>query len=239
MVRAARPNPTTATPPARAADEAGTRLRLVEAAGEVFADRGFRDATVREICGAAGVNLAAVNYHFGDKQGLYLASLRYSMAAARDLHPVEAPAGTDARERLRHFVHALMRRMLGEGRPAWHARLMAREMVDPTDALETVVDEMIRPSFAVLARAVADLMGERSTRSERVKLACHGVIGQCMVYRHCMPVLRLLGTQPAAGTTATHLADHIADFSLGAIDGMARRVDAGHGVPARQGGHRR
>ncbi len=219
MVRALRAIPTADAP----GDEAGTRLRLVEAAGEVFADQGFRDATVRDICAAAGVNLAAVNYHFGDKRGLYLASLRYSMAAARDLHPVEAPAGSDARERLRHFVHALMRRMLGEGRPAWHAKLMAREMVDPTDALDTVVDEMIRPAFGVLARAVADLLGERSTRSERVKLACHGVIGQCMVYRHCMPVLRLLGTQPAAGTTASDLADHIAAFSLAAIDGTTRR----------------
>jgi AcrR family transcriptional regulator len=180
------------------------------------------------------VNLASVNYHFGDKQGLYVASLRYSMAAARDLHPVEAPAGTDARERLRHFVHALMRRMLGEGRPAWHAKLMAREMVDPTDALETVVDEMIRPAFGVLARTIADLMGERSARSESVKLACHGVIGQCLVYRHCMPVLRLLGTQPATGTTTADLADHIAGFTLAAIEGMARRGAATPG-----GGRRR
>ena len=234
MVRVAKPIPTLSPKSERTPDEAGTRLRLVEAAGEVFADRGFRDATVREICAAAGVNLASVNYHFGDKQGLYLASLRYSMAAARDLHPVEAPAGTDARERLRHFVHALMRRMLGEGRPAWHARLMAREMVDPTDALETVVEEMIRPAFGVLAKAVADLMGERSTRSERVKLACHGVIGQCLVYRHCMPVLRLLGTQPATGTTTADLADHIADFSLAAIEGMSRR-----GAATPHGGRRR
>ena len=161
------------------------------------------------------------------------------MAAARDLHPVEAPAGSDARERLRHFVHALMRRMLGEGRPAWHAKLIAREMVDPTDALDTVVDEMIRPAFGVLARAVADLLGERSTRSERVKLVCHGVIGQCMVYRHCMPVLRLLGTQPAAGTTASDLADHIAAFSLAAIDGTARRAATTPRVGAGSHGGRR
>jgi hypothetical protein len=67
-----------------------------------------------------------------------------------------------------------------------------------------------------------------------VKLACHGVIGQCLVYRHCMPVLRLLGTQPATGTTTADLADHIADFSLAAIEGMSRR-----GAATPHGGRRR
>ncbi|MGA9754367.1 MAG: TetR family transcriptional regulator, partial [Desulfobaccales bacterium] len=52
-----------------------TRQRLLEAAGEVFAKKGFRNTTIREICRRARANLAAVNYHFGDKERLYLAVL--------------------------------------------------------------------------------------------------------------------------------------------------------------------
>ncbi|MGH7929608.1 MAG: TetR family transcriptional regulator, partial [Candidatus Binatia bacterium] len=55
----------------------GTEQRLLEAAGEIFAEYGYRSATVRQICEKAKANIAAINYHFGDKDGLYLAVLRH------------------------------------------------------------------------------------------------------------------------------------------------------------------
>lgn len=53
-----------------------TRERILDAAEQVFATHDFAEATVRPITAAAGVNLAAVNYHFGSKEALYLAVLR-------------------------------------------------------------------------------------------------------------------------------------------------------------------
>ena len=66
-----------------------TRDRLLMAAGEVFAEKGFDKATVREICQAANVqNIAAVNYYFGDKERLYIESVKRAHQVQIDLVPL-------------------------------------------------------------------------------------------------------------------------------------------------------
>src|SRR4051794_4834505 len=93
---------------------AATRQRLVETAGEVFAERGFRAATVRDICKKAGANVAAVNYHFGGKEGLYAEVLRFAHTCAMTKYPPDMglkPKAT-ARERLHAFVRSFLFRVL-------------------------------------------------------------------------------------------------------------------------------
>src|SRR5918993_366458 len=93
-----------------------TRQRLLDAAGEVFAEHGFRAATVREICRRADANVAAVNYHFGDKEKLYAAVLEYAHRCAMQNVPSAPATGATPEQRLRGFVHAMIRGFLGEGR---------------------------------------------------------------------------------------------------------------------------
>src|SRR5271168_3629349 len=83
-----------------------TRRQLLEAAGEVFAEVGFRDATVREICQRAGANVAAINYHFGDKENLYEEVLRYAQGKALEKYPLLLGVAETAppEERLHAFV---------------------------------------------------------------------------------------------------------------------------------------
>ena len=64
--------------------------RLLQVAVEVFAECGFRDATVREICSRANVNVASVNYYFRSKEALYTQALAFAFQEANRLHPQDA-----------------------------------------------------------------------------------------------------------------------------------------------------
>ena len=94
-----------------------TRERIVEAAGEVFARKGFRRATVREICTRAGVNVAMIKYHFGGKAGLYTAVLEHfrSVAGRRSRQIMDRAEGDGPEARLKAFIRAQLEKLTGSG----------------------------------------------------------------------------------------------------------------------------
>lgn len=199
-----------------------TKSRLLEAAGEVFADQGFRVATIREICQKAAANIAAVNYHFGDKEGLYRAVIDYAANYALEKYPIGGgiDASAPADERLRVFIRTYLSRLLDSGRPAWHGKLIAREMVEPTGALEVLAETFARPQYERLRVIVAELLGSGAS-SERIRACAASVVGQCLFYKHCHPMIRrLMPEQRYDEVGIRELAAHIAEFSLGAIQAM-------------------
>ena len=208
-------------PPSPALPRAATRQRLLAAAGEVFAQTGYRAATVRRICQRARANVAAVNYHFGGKEQLYLAVLRESpRAVAGD--PGGAAGG--AAGRLRALIRALLRRLLGEGPQAWQEKLIALEMMDPTGALDTLVAERFQPMAAEWERVLRALLGAPASE-ELLRLCGCSIVGQCVFYHHCRSVVcRLFPEQHFGAGDLDRLADHITGFSLAALRQFARRT---------------
>lgn len=191
---------------AATAPDRGTRERLLEAAGEVFAAEGFRAATVRRICARAGANLAAVNYHFGDKAGLYREVLRYAFQRVEERHPVPRPPGPAAAQ-LRAFVSAFLDRLLAVG-DSWEGRVMARELADPTDALRGVVTAHMGPTLEHLDRTVAAACPGLPPAERRLHVL--GLLAQCLFFRHARPVLDILfGRGAYARDQVPALADHI------------------------------
>src|SRR5579862_9042189 len=125
-----------------------TRQRVLEAAAHLFAIRGFKKVTIRQICAAAHANVAAVNYHFRDKLGLYREVLAMAIATMQQTTEDAKRAGCRRRpsEKLRAFVDVYVKRLLGDGNTdTWLHRLMARELSDPTPALDAIADRALRP----------------------------------------------------------------------------------------------
>ena len=207
------------------ASQAETRRHLLEAAGAVFAEFGFRNATVREICRRAGANVAAVNYHFGDKETLYIEVLRYAQRKALEKYPPLLSLSPEAppEEKLHAFIKSFLLRIFDKGPTAWHGKLMSREMIEPTAALDSLVEERMRPMAGLLWQIVADLL-HCPLNDERVRPCAFSVVSQCVFYHHCRPVISRLYPKQQSMDAADieRLAEHITRFSLAAMKHLSR-----------------
>ena len=200
-----------------------TRAQLLEAAREVFAAAGFRNATIREICLRARANIAAVNYHFGDKENLYAAAVRDAARIAREKYPENfgLPAHPTPAQRLRAFVRSLLLRTLSEGPHTHHGKLLTRELIEPSPALDGIVKDNLQPMAATLISIMRDLLGKKAPEA-LVRNCGLSVAGQIFFQFHCRPVLnRMFPEMKYEDEDIERLADHITRFSLAAIKKLA------------------
>jgi AcrR family transcriptional regulator len=203
-----------------------TKARLLEAAGEEFAEKGFEAARIRSICRRAGANVAAVNYHFGDKEQLYVAAVLEAHRCGTALSlETDMEAGTPG-EQLRAYIHFFLSNVMAMNRQknTWHHALMLREMLQPTPASEVLVRDAIRPRFdrlkSILRRACPEADELRLDA-----LVC-SVVGQCLHYKVAGTIVeRLIGSAAFAALDLDYLTDHISGFCLAAL-GLAPPLDA-------------
>ncbi|MBV9302649.1 MAG: CerR family C-terminal domain-containing protein [Acidobacteriaceae bacterium] len=194
-----------------------TRTKLLKAAMKVFSQKGYEKATIREICREADVNIALVNYHFGDKAELYLEVVRYAIDAAAKTKLLNRAVeeNADPCDALRQLIRGFIER-LSETREqfGFNLQFIMKESTQPTPALSQIIDETLRPLYGRLRSLIGQILSLPADH-EKTKLCTHSIMGQVLHYALARPVIGFLWPEMKLTTQQRRrVADHIADFSL-------------------------
>ncbi len=202
-----------------------TREKLLSSAADVFMEKGFRDATVSEICSRAGANISAVNYHFGNKEALYQQAWRHSYAESVRAHPQDGGVSADApaEERLRGHMKALIARISDVHNRDFYICQM--EIANPTGLLEEVVKVELDPQREKTLALVRELLGPEATE-QQVVFCETCVISMCI---NPISMRRVRQREGNAGAPrVVHdlgaFADHAVRFALAGIAEIRGRI---------------
>jgi len=212
---------TASHPPTAARSPSDTPPALLDAAVAVFAEHGYARATVREIVERAGANIAAVNYHFGDKATLYARAMDHCRATSNTNNPlVQADAHRDFNadrppaDRLYLFVRTMLGHMFRDGQLTDLARMMGHEMQHPTPALDRLVDLSVRRVYDALIQIIRDLL-PADANPALAERAAFAAMAQTHHHHLAHPlVARLHPEQRYTETDLDDLARQITDFTL-------------------------
>ncbi len=216
---------------ARRKDGIETRKRILAAAREVFAEKGYHEATVEDICSQARSNIAAINYYFGSKDELYAQVWRGAFDEANEAYPPEGGLGPEAQaeERLRGAIHSLVGKLADRSRIGHAGKLLVREITNPTDVIEHVKNDSLRPLQDRMCRLMGELLGPEAS-DEQIHLCGMSIVHQCLGIgirlfgRKIPPHVRFDAPTDQLVETLT---DHIARFSLAGIRTIRQDIEAG------------
>jgi AcrR family transcriptional regulator len=208
-----------------------TRRNLLKAASEIFAKKGFRDATIAEICRQAKANVAAANYHFGGKEALYVESWRFAFEKSLKTYPPDGgvAAYASVEDQLRGRILAIMRRVIDP--QSYELDIFYNEMSNPTGLLADAVQQSIEPIFRGFAAIVRELLGKQHAE-QQVRLCLMSIRAQCFG-----PLMRerrrkIASPDPLPVSSEWNLddletlVDHVTRFSLAGIREIRSRMES-------------
>ena len=207
-----------------------TRRNLLTAASEIFAKKGFREATIAEICRQAKANVAAANYHFGGKEALYVESWRFAFEKSLKTYPPEGGVAADAsvEEQLRGRIMAIMRRIIDP--QSYELDIFYNEIANPTGLLAGAIQQSIEPIFRGFAAIVRELLGKQSDE-QQARLCLMSIRAQCFG-----PLMRerrrkMASPDPLPSSSEWDLddletlVDHVTRFSLAGIRAIRSQME--------------
>ena len=198
-----------------------TRDRLLTAASRIFAEQGFQESTIADICERAETNIASVNYHFGDKETLYLEAWRYAFNQELDNHPSNGGVAEDApaEQRLAGRIRSLIARVADQN--SYSFAIINKEMAQPTRLLADILGKEINPQRLKMLALLKECLGQAAT--EQHIHYCHtSIMGQCfqlLRLKH-MKNAQNFPHYPSDLSDSKAFADHVVQFSLAGIQAI-------------------
>ncbi len=217
--------------PKKTSSAVSTRERLIRSAERLFAEKGFRGATIAEICRGARANIAAVNYHFGDKERLYDIVWRRALTLARERYPLDGGLAPDAppEKRLEAFIRAMLGRILDPGPVSILARIMTREFIEPSPALDGIAAEVVLPAADHLDGILRELVPDPGDEN-RLLLCRMSIIAQCILVNLTRESRdRLLKMRRLPTPSFETVVRHITEFSLAGLRSVGADGPEGNG----------
>lgn len=202
-----------------------TKERLLEAACTIFAEKGYRDTTIAEICDRAEANVAAVNYHFGDKATLYNKAVRHAWDVTNTCFPMDDMRDTSvpADDRLHRFIVTILRRQFCDHEGGWMADFMKHEFTDPTEWNQEIFEELIGPARERVLTLIAEMLGSDDTSA--IHCCMYSLMSQCLHLKMNVAIRKFFGCHgEISGDMAERLAQHVYTFTLAGIQDKARQL---------------
>lgn len=202
-------------------DGEATKTRILEAAGELFAAKGYAETSNKDIAARAQVDLASINYHFGNRSGLYQAVLAAAhgqllgMANLRQLVGSESPAES----KLRVLIEQLVAQAMQEPQ-AWQLRILAREVLAPSSHLQVLFQDEALPKMLLVKQLLSEITGIPA-EDPAVTRCLMNVITPCLML--------LVGGRTFPGPlkevfqmSSQAIASHLYHFAMGGLGAIAR-----------------
>ena len=205
------------------ADGEATRTRILQAAGELFATTGYAETTSKSIASRAQVDLASINYHFGNRSGLYQAVLvqaHNQLVSYADLQKIAGSASSPS-EKLRILIGLLVNRAIGQPQ-GWHLHVLARELLAPSSHLQLLFQDVLRPKLAVILQILSEIT--------KIPLG-DPALTRCLVSVAAPCLMLVVGARGVPGPlqetsqmSQDALVEHLYRFSLGGLKAIACQV---------------
>jgi AcrR family transcriptional regulator len=207
---------------------AGTKEKLLAAAARVFSEKGFLAATIREICQLAGANVAAVNYHFGDKKSLYNAVVKKLFEECAPQLEQRIDPDLPVEERLAAFIRESIEDFYGESELSDDhgqlASLFHMELAHPSEQWVRLIEEHFAPESRLLRGMIREMLGP-GVPEETVRQSCISIYGMMTHHALCWPIVSVVHSDhPELSGYRDELARHVTRFTLAALRGLARET---------------